>query len=262
MHTRDSAPWRKPVNIMRISFPALLFTCGALLAGCATFDGAHSDSPTFNVTNYGRPDTYPVSTMGKVFIDFHDGGALMRSRVEAALQAGGLDIVQTKEESDTTIRIGARYGVERRGFLPLTGPAGQYFAETKPVFVEEGGGYVGAEQNQFVMGALTGHFFLADLFAAVSQQTGASAWFNKKLTGHPDGLCLGRGCSVVKTSVYVTLAIVTGGRTESGWRSLVNGAGGEPLVIEATGMALDGVLEPILQGLVANQQLSSIGDAR
>ena len=262
MHTPGSGPWRMPVNTMRGSYLVLTFVLAGLFTGCATLEDRSTSGPNYSVINFARPNAYPASTMGKVFVEFEDGGEVMRTRVEEALRERGAVVVRAKDQSDTILRIGARYGLERRGYRPQSGTAGEFFAETQPVLVEDDGEYVGAEQNQLVMGALTGRIFLTDLFATVSQRTGAAAWFNKKLTGHPDGLCFGRGCNVVKTSVYVTLAIEREGQVVSDWRALVNGADDHPLVIEATGMALDGVLEPIIAGLGTSQKRIRSGDAR
>lgn len=248
---------------MRSRATIFLLIATVALTGCATVAGTSSPTtPGYSVNNFDRPNRYPEAAIGKVFVAFHDGGEMMKTRVEEALVRQGAEVVDDEQRSDTVLRIQARYGVSRRGYLPLSGTSGEFLADIEPEMKSDETSHEGPEQNQLLLGALGGRLFLSDLFATISQQTGASAWFNKKLTGSPDGLCFGRGCNIVKTSVYVTLRIESDRFGPANWRVLVNGTATEPVVLEATGIALDDALEPILNSLRRSDAISRVGIER
>lgn len=230
----------------------------------AAWGVAHADFPSPQWTPSGiegveasTPEALTKAKGKKVFVEFVNSPKLTTIFSDALTKSGAV-VVQNAEEADLTVRLEGKY----KAIRPATGRRGEVDIGTQ---MEKSGEIVTKDHQAGIwisqgVGTLTplqasGVVSAVDLFARAS---GFRDWFNSKVAGDPDGVCLA-GCESWK---YRQEALIVVGLKEKGQESYAATAAFRSQATEkdlVSGPLIDKVLNTALSFAAGNGKVNQAG---
>ncbi|MDR0776201.1 MAG: hypothetical protein LBE81_06130 [Azonexus sp.] len=253
---------------------ALLF-CATCVIGCAggggTPNNLHVASETPEIKAIGiqrhlRPDALPAPELGgkRIFIEF-EGSEKASKVLQEKLRRRGFAVAETAGDADAHFKVDGVFSLVKRGKTQSSGKLGELLEASIEIPQDTSDWHsqpVGivdiALVDVAISRAVFGYISPTNLGIWISDKVGVRGWFNKMLTGDPDGFCVNDDfCKNIISGVFVYV------KSDAGHWWIKESAKNEKIVLDLViEDALDNILKPIYDtrpAAAAEESLKSPG---